>query len=52
MLLEEGRDSDKFSHLATEILTAEKQNNLDVSQFTDNEAAQLIELIEARVMNP
>ena len=52
MLLGEDRDSDKFSHLATEILTAEKQNNLDVSQFTDHEATKLIELIEARVMDP
>ena len=50
MLLAEDRDSDKFPQLAKEIL--EKRSKFDAFQFTDIEAAQLIELIEARVSDP
>ena len=52
MLLEEDRDSDKFPHLAMETLATEKRSEVDVSQFTDDEAKQLIELLEARVRDP
>lgn len=52
MLLGVDRASNKFPHLAMEILADERQKRIDVSQFTDGEAAQLIELIEAGVRDP
>ena len=52
MLLEEDQTSSRFPHLAMEILNAGRQSKLDVSHFTDDEATQLIELIEERVRNP
>ena len=51
-LLEAEQASSEFSHLAVQILTAQRQSDLDVSQFTKGEVTQLIELIEARVRYP
>jgi hypothetical protein len=52
MLLEADRASNEFPRLAAEILTAQRQSHLDVSQFTKDEVTQLIELIEAGVRDP
>jgi len=46
------RSSDDFPRLATEILEAQRQSTLDVSQFTKEEVAQLIELIDTAVRDP
>lgn len=52
MLLEADQASDEFPRLAMEILAAQRQSDLDVSQFTKDEVTQLIELIEAKVRDP
>lgn len=52
MLLQADQASKKFPRLAMEILDAQRQNTLDVSQFAKDEATQLIELIDARVRDP
>jgi hypothetical protein len=49
MLLQADQASDGFSRLAMEILDAQRQGTLDASQFTKDEATQLIELIDTRV---
>ena len=48
-LLEADRASNELPHLAIEVLAAQRQSNLDVSQFTKEEVTQLIELIGSRV---
>lgn len=52
MLLQTDRASDEFLRLVMEILDAQRQSPLDVSQFTEDEVAQLIELIDTRVRDP
>jgi len=52
MLLQADQASDEFPRLAMEILDAQRQNTLDVSQFAKDEATQLIELIDTRVGDP
>jgi len=51
-VLEADRSSDEFPRLATEILEAQRQSALDVSQFTKDQVAQLIELIDTTVRDP
>jgi len=51
-LLEADRASSELPHLAIEVLAAQRQSNLDVSQFTKEEVTQLIELIGTRVRDP
>ena len=51
-LLEADRASNELPHLAIDVLAAQRQSNLDVSQFTKEEVTQLIELIGARVRDP
>jgi len=48
-LLEADQASNELPRLAIEVLAAQRQNNLDVSQFTKEEVTQLIELIGVRV---
>ena len=52
MLLEAGRASNELPHLAIEVLAAQRQSNLDVTQFSKDEVTQLIELIEGGVRDP
>ena len=52
MLLQTDRASDEFLRLVMEILDAQRQSPLDVSQFTEDEVSQLIELIDTRVRDP
>ena len=52
MLLQADQASDEFPRLAMEILDAQRQNTLDVSQFAKDEVTQLIELIDTRVRDP
>ena len=52
MLLQADQASNEFPRLAMEILDAQRQSTLDASQFTKDEATQLIELIDTRVRDP
>ena len=51
-LLQVDQGSDEFPRLAMEILDTQRPSTLDVSQFTKDEATQLIELIDTRVRDP
>ena len=49
MLLEADQASENFLQLTKDTLNAQRRNALDVSQFTEEEAIQLIRLIDTNV---
>lgn len=49
MLLEADQASEDFLRLTINTLNAQRRNTLDVSQFTEEEATQLIRLIDTNV---